>query len=133
MHLLSHNGPIDVLVCPEPVDHDKGMSPRINTTQQIPVATADNDPNISMSSIASNNTLPPVQNENNEGGGVIDTFPDLLAQSLNGCGLISSAAHPPTQQNYLDMFECLSPPCNQDDFYPSLSPNEGILELFDLA
>lgn len=120
MHLLSHNGPIDVLVCPEPVD-DNQCSPRVKTTQQ-----ADNDPDVSLSSIASS-TVPPLQNNNeNDMGGVIDTFPDLLAQSLSGCGLTQNT-------NYLDMFECLSPPCNQDDFYPTLSPNEGILELFDLA
>ena len=114
MHLLSHNGPIDVLVCPEA---DESVSPKITASQEQSCRDLD----VSLSSIAS------AQDENINGhDGIVDTFPDLLAQGVGRSECTNS---------YLpvDMFESLSPPCNDDEFYPTLSPNEGILELFDLA
>ena len=125
MHLLSHNGPIDVLVCPE-VEEGSAV-PKINTTHDQKDSSSCRDLDISLSSIAS----APDENASN---GTMDTFPDLLAQSLPGV-ISDSKIESCSNDMFLpvDMFESLSPPCNNDEFYPTLSPSEGILELFDLA
>lgn len=121
MHLLSHNGPIDVLVCPEA--DDEISSPKITTNCNQSYRDLD----VSLSSIAS------TQDENINGhDGIIDTFPELLAQGVGGTNTTNGCDHAATYLP-LDMFESLSPPCNDDEFYPTLSPNEGIMELFDLA
>ena len=124
MHLLSRNGPIDVLVCPEP---DESTAPTITThadqQNQQSCGNTSRDLDVSLSSMASR--------EENVHNGLMDTFPDILAQPLTGPGVATGTS----ADGFLpsDMFECLSPPCNDDEFYPTLSPSEGILELFDLA
>lgn len=113
MHLLSHNGPIDVLVCPETDENNTEQTTPTIELHRDQQATRELD--VSLSSMASHDA---------DMNGLMDTFPDCLVQPL-------SSTH---QSHFLpDMFECLSPPCDEDEFYPTLSPSEGILELFDLA
>ena len=117
MHLLSHNGPVDVLVCPDTVEEGVVTTPKINTTHKEQL-------DVSLSSIATS-----AHDENISNG--MDTFPDLLG--LGGATPTHGKDQVDTFLPVVDMFEALSPPCNDEQFYPSLSPNEGILELFDLA
>lgn len=109
MHLLSHNGPIDVLVCPE-ADTSPNTSPiKVSSPPHSPPPPPQD---VSLSSMASQDT---------DLDGLMVSFPQLVQQ--------------PSESSFLptDVFETLSPPLNEDDFYSSLSPTEGILELFDLA
>jgi hypothetical protein len=100
MHLVSSNGPIDVLVCPE-VD-DSSVTYCDTPTRHL---SPRQDQDVSLSSMASHDA---------DLDGLM--IPQLIHSSDNS-----------------NPFESLSPPINQDDFYSSLSPTEGILELFDLA
>lgn len=104
MHLLSQNGPIDVLVCP---DGDENETP-VDTPTKGEKSQDIDCKDISLSSMASHDA---------DLDGLMSVFPPLSEP-----GFLPS-----------DMFESLSPPLNEDDFYTSLSPTEGILELFDLA
>lgn len=107
MHLVSSNGAIDVLVCPEADDNESpNATPVKEDTGSSPTH---HDQDVSLSSMASHDA---------DLDGLMASFPQLV--------------HPLSEPNYMP-FETLSPPLNEDDFYSTLSPTEGILELFDLA
>ena len=136
MHLCSHNGPIDVLVCPETdvpdqendgSSHDNqgslafreggggGVPPPLGEPLKPDMLrhTVETQLDVSLSSMASHDA---------DLDGLMPTFPHMT-QSI-------------TDQNQFlptDMFESLTPPLDEADFYHTLSPTEGILELFDLA
>ena len=107
MHLLSSNGAIDVLVCPEADDYSHSLN-NTPVKEDLP-SPPQHDQDVSLSSMASHDT---------DLDGLMVNFPQL--------------AHSLSDPNYMP-FETLSPPLNEDDFYSTLSPTEGILELFDLA
>ena len=115
---MSRNGPVDVLVCPDE-EGDSSPHPPCNFIGDDPdttssVNTVAPEPpesylDISLSSMASHDA---------ELDTLLPSFPQIVDQN----------------QFLPDMFESLSPPLDDTDFpYASLSHNEGILDLFDLA
>lgn len=123
MHLLSSNGQIDVLVCPEEgedqEDEDEGYLATENVGTNalncdVIVVDDDKPTDVSLASITSHDT---------DLDGLLAAFPHMVQPLVeNGNSFLPS-----------DMFKPLSPPVDDEQFYSTLSPTEGILELFDLA
>lgn len=117
MHLLSTNGPIDVLVCPEgDSEHSSSTASSSMASTPVKMASPHTPQEISLGSMA-----PPHDSD-------LDGLFQPGSHSINSSHLSGDCGFIPA-----DVFESLSPPLNGDDFYSSLSPTEGILELFDLA
>ena len=124
MHLMSQNGPIDVLVCPDEDD---------NCTPQPPCSNVIDEEQLDAASTASNAIVPGTDGPES----YLDISLSSMASHDNDLdALLPSFPHLGDQNHFLpgDMFECLSPPLDECDFpYASLSNSEGILDLFDLA
>lgn len=123
MHLLSSNGPIEVLVCPEG-DTSTSSSSLSSSSSSSLVNTPIKISSPSTPREVSLGSTVPVHDADLDG-----LFPPTGHHTTTG------VTHFPSDSSFIpaDVFESLSPPLNEGDFYSSLSPTEGILELFDLA
>ena len=117
MHLLSSNGQIDVLVCPEDVDdQEETYLPEKEEPNGISCDMVEDEKPIDVS-------LTSITSHDADLDGLLAAFPHMVQPLMeNNSGFLPS-----------DMFKPLSPPVDDGQFYSTLSPTEGILELFDLA